>query len=71
MIWGPGAEGLPQLTRQAMTAFAIIEANTSSQIEAHKTAAAANQAANEINARWGAGEVFVKQIKVASDYFTR
>lgn len=54
-----------------MTAFAIIEANTSSQIEAHKTAAAANQAANEINARWGAGEVFVKQIKVASDYFTR
>ena len=54
-----------------MTAFAIIEANTSSQIEAHKTPPAPNQAANEINARWGAGEVFVKQIKVASDYFTR
>lgn len=54
-----------------MTAYAIIETITGNQIEAHQTITAANQAVNEINARWGAGEVFAKQIEVDADYFAR
>lgn len=43
--------------------YVIVESSTQIQLEMHRELESAKQATNEINARWGNNEVFIKKIK--------
>lgn len=43
--------------------YIVVESSTQIQLEMHRELESAKQATNEINARWGDNEVFIKKIQ--------